>query len=93
MGRCTESLVRSGWDGLQRFPALAWLPDAPDISVRAESYFIAQTEDACWTCSELMRVYGFVLSAGHQTLGQSECDADAWYQHDEPAMVFYIADL
>ena len=64
-----------------------WLPSEPNISIRAGSYFIAQTQKSCWKCGELTRVYGLALPAGHETLG------DVWMLRDEPTIVYYVTDL
>lgn len=59
-----------------------WLPDESNISVRSDSYFIAQTKKACWKCGELTHVYGFVLPEGHETLEPDDEDEEKyrWYR-------------
>ena len=71
------------------------MPSEPDINVCSSSYFIAQTTKLCWKCGEHTSVYGFILPAGHETLGPDDEDdeRDAWYQYDEPTIVHYVADL
>lgn len=93
------------WDGDRKvwyapenvdISALAqWLPSEPDINVRSESYFIAQSTKPCWRCHDSTKVYGFVLPAGHEALMVDEEDdeRDAWYRYDQPTIVHYVTDL
>ncbi|MFN4065578.1 MAG: hypothetical protein ACK4JA_15380, partial [Parazoarcus communis] len=39
-------------DGVDAGAFGRWLPSEPDIGVRSNSYFIAQTTKPCWKCSE-----------------------------------------
>lgn len=82
-------------DGVDAGAFGRWLPSEPDISVRSNSYFIAQTTKPCWKCNEHTSVFGFILPAGHETLEPDEDDdeRDAWYRYDEPAIVHYVTDL
>lgn len=70
-----------------------WLPDMPEINVRASSYFMAQSFTCCWKCRELTRVYGLILPAGHESLESGDDDDDYWYRHDEPTILHYVTDL
>ncbi len=71
-----------------------WLPDPPpDVTIRANSYRVAETEDTCWKCGELTRMYSFLLPAGYQTFEQGEDYIDAWYTNEGASMVSYVTDL
>jgi hypothetical protein len=82
-------------DGVDHRAFQQWLPDEPDITVRAISYSIAQAEETCWKCGELTRVYSFLLPAGHETFepGEDDDEPDTWQAHEWVSMVSYVTDL
>ena len=80
-------------DGVDLHAFQRWLPSSPDVTVRANNYSVAQTEDACWKCGDLTRMYSFLLPTGYQTFEQGEDYVDAWYTNEGTSMVSYVTDL
>lgn len=83
------------WDGQQRVwyvpdgvdPTLfgKWVPELPDINIRASSYYILEATTICWKCGGRTHVYGFVLPSGHEILepiedGSMEFESNAAYE-------------
>lgn len=80
-------------DGVDPHAFQRWLPSPPDVTIRADSYSVAQTEDACWKCGDLTRMYSFLLPTGYQTFEQGEDDVEAWFANEGKSMVSYVTDL
>ncbi len=80
------------WDGQKRVwyvpegvdPALfqKWLPNAPDINVRANHYYIIESSKSCWKCGGPTRVFALALPVGHDVLEAIE-DDDMEFESDE----------
>lgn len=79
--------------GKQLDPFMKWLPFAPDIGIRCDKYFVAQTATKCWRCGDATRVMGIVLPSGHETLESDDNGSAWWIRQFEPCFVFYITEL
>lgn len=80
-------------DGVDPHAFQRWLPSPPDVTIRANSYSVAQTGDACWKCGEFTRMYSFLLPTGYQTFEQGDDDVEAWFTNEGQSMVSYVTDL
>jgi len=69
-------------DGLDLAPLRKFLPQEPDINIRAPDYFITESSESCWKCGKTTRVYGLLLPAGHETLEPID-EADAGFGSDD----------
>jgi len=72
-----------------------WLPQALDIGIRAERYFIAKTAKHCWKCGAVTRVFGVGVPPGHETLelDEEEEGTYCWCASGQPSFVHYVTDL
>ncbi|WP_237385429.1 DUF5710 domain-containing protein [Xenorhabdus sp. Sc-CR9] len=69
-------------------PFKNWLPF---YNVHAEYWYLAQTRTTCPHCQAHTTVTAFMLPTGHKML--EEIDDDDYTEQDNPAFVFYIADI
>jgi hypothetical protein len=81
-------------------PFRRWLPrqiDPNDIGVRAEEYYIAEGNRACWKCGQSTRVFCFLLPVGHEILSEEGEYGDeelyTWQRNDAPTMMSYVTNL
>lgn len=82
-------------DGADLSAFRRWLPQGPDVGIRAESYFIAKSGKHCWKCGDVTRVFGVGVPAGYETLelDDEEDGASYWRVSDQPSFVHYVTDL
>lgn len=63
-------------------------------TIRAGSYFLAESTRQCWRCSRPTRVFAIILPAGHQVLRPpDDADEASWEIAEEPTLLSYITYL
>lgn len=80
LGACWDAQARVWYvpDHCDLEPFGLWLPVAPGAGgpdIRANHFYIAESERECWKCRKRAPVYAFVLPRGHEV---------AWVSDDSP---------
>jgi len=77
--------------GVDPGPCSRWFPEAAEVNVVSDTYFIAESTHDCWRCTRATRVHGFVLPEGHAVLNVGEiAGEDEWEVSDEPTLLCFI---
>lgn len=82
-------------EGVAHEPFGRWLPNFPDINVRARVYYILESKRSCWCCDNPTCVVAIVLPDEHEELEEadesnedlefeSEEDYEAWLKSPVP---------
>lgn len=81
--------------GVDMRPFERWLPIRHEYSVRARSYFVAESDIGCWKCGKVFSVNALMLPAGHEDLepGDDESPEAIWYQRHSVGMLTYVTSL
>jgi hypothetical protein len=87
-------------EGVDPRPLAAWFPIQQDdgFCVRADHYYIGQTNKSCWKCHKQTAVFGFLLDKGHDVLTDYDCPNSGryvqfWEHVEVPATLDYVSHL
>jgi hypothetical protein len=87
--------TRKTWfvpDGTERALFTKWLPQQPQVNLRAGCYYLAQSTRVCWHCERNTHVFSFLLPSGHYARVDGE-KSDSWEPQDSAVIVFYIRHI
>jgi Domain of unknown function (DUF5710) len=72
-------------DGMDATAFKKWLPEQPEPNIKATYYYIAETKNICWKCSQVTRVFGLLLPPDHE-----EFEEDEWERRNYRTLIHFV---